>query len=39
MDDLGVYLVRYFGLTVLIGVFTSMFARLTGFGLTKRAAA
>ena len=39
VDDLGVYLVRYFGLTVLIGMFTSVFARLTGFGLTKRAAA
>ena len=38
-DDLGVYLVRYFGLTVLIGLFAAARARIHMLAPAKKAAA
>jgi len=38
-DDLGMYMVRYFGLTVMIGLFTGARARLHGLMPTKKATA
>ncbi|MBI1393102.1 MAG: hypothetical protein GC152_10215 [Alphaproteobacteria bacterium] len=39
VDDLGVYVVRYFGLTVLIGMFSEFRTRLHQFAPPKKAAA
>ncbi|MEO1015226.1 MAG: hypothetical protein AAFX08_08580 [Pseudomonadota bacterium] len=39
VDDLGVYVVRYFGLTVLIGMFTEFRTRLHQIAPPKKAAA
>ena len=39
VDDLGIYVVRYFGLTVLIGLFTAFRARLHAFAPAKKATA